>query len=126
MKNLKKYFLIDKEKRKRKKLSQFICRELRKSTPDLTIKESEKNILNFTLDIYIASLKLGFIFRKLYINPYDVEIKSGISKKINTCKENDIKLYVLDIDEFIGFDKTRILLCSNEILSKILYCKYYG
>jgi len=107
----------------RKRLSLFIIKDLNKRLPDLLV-QSDKNILGFKFDIYIPSMKLGFIFRKVY-NSIDETIKKEISEKINICNENGIKLYVFDIDTIQEFNNIIALEYSEIILRKILYDKNY-
>lgn len=103
----------------RKRLSLFIVKELNKRLPDLLV-HSEKNIVGFKFDIYIPTLKLGFIFRKVHESSNDI-IKKEILRKISVCNEKDIKLYIFDVNETDEFDNITALEYSEIILRKILY-----
>jgi len=107
-----------KRKIKKQKLHRFIVGELKKRLPNLIITQKEDEFLDINFDIYIPSLKIGFIIRKIYNN--NLEIKHDIFNKINICKQNNINLYVLDINEFEVFNRKLGINYTNEIYNKII------
>lgn len=114
------YFLCDEKKKLLKigvyRLSTIIIGKLRIYYPDLEIVKSQK-ILGVFCDIYIPEYRLGFIFKVTYNN--EMKIKQAILDKIRTCTNNDIKLYVFDIDQNDKFPKKKIMKLTYEIYGKI-------
>lgn len=110
----------NRKKIKRKRLSTFIIKELSKKFPDRLITQTDDNQTDLVFDIFIPSLNIAFIFRKIYIKN-DQAIKENIFEKINYCRSKNIKLYVFDIDEIGKFNTKRARSVSSVIYDKILY-----
>lgn len=92
--------------------------ELKKRLPDLLITQKDCITTDIVFDIYVPSLKIGFVFKKIY--DCDLKIKHDVFNKINTCKQNGIKLYFFDINEFDVFNKKLGVKYTNEIHEKII------
>jgi hypothetical protein len=103
----------------KKRFSLLIIKELYKRMPDIIAIQSDDKINGIYFDIYIPSLKLGFIFKKLHNK--DIISKEGVLKKIDMCNHNNIKLYVFDINEIGEYNNSRAIDYATEIMKKILY-----
>ena len=68
-------------------------------------------------DIYIPELKLGFLFR--VARGTDNKIKQNILNKIKTCSDNNINLFVFDVDANGRFTKKKMLMLTYEIYARI-------
>lgn len=110
---------ITKGKLIKKRFSLLIIKELHKRMPDIIVIQSDNKINGICYDIYIPSLKLGFVFKKLHNN--DNNLKEGVLRKIDTCTQNNIKLYVFDTNEIGEYNSDRAYDYATEIMKKILY-----
>ena len=114
------YFLCDEKKKLFEigvyHLSTDIMKKLNEYYPNLIIIKSKK-IFNMNCDIYIPELKLGFLFR--VARGTDNKIKQNILNKIKTCSDNNINLFVFDVDANGRFTKKKMLMLTYEIYARI-------
>lgn len=107
------------------KLELFIQKELLKLYPKLNIKFNYKTIINSELDIYIPSLHLAFEVNGIfhYKPIYGVkkfnQIKKNDKIKRNKCKEQNIKLVIINSSKQKTFTEKSSKIYLKKIVSFI-------
>lgn len=110
---------------RRSKLEKYIEFNLNKLYPKLHIKYNYKKIINSELDIYIPELKLAFEINGIvhYKSIFGIKKFNQIVKndklKIKLCKQNNIKLYIIDTSELTHFKENESKKYLNIIIKHI-------
>lgn len=106
---------------RRSKLEVWLEASLISAYPNLEIHFNKKNAISSELDIYIPSLNLAielngiFHYKPIYGDKTFTKIKNNDVRKVQTCLQNKIKLFVINVSHYQHFKET----CAKEVFSLI-------